>query len=415
MDRQIVYPGSIPLDTDVLSIQRNTLAAIGYLAQATLGTSTVADGLACTPTQPASLSVSVGPGSITQFGALDTTAFGSLPALPADPLLRMGVNLGSTSFTLTAPATQGQAINYLIEASLLEQDATPVVLPYYNAANPGQPYSGPGNSGAPQMTQRVQSVQLQVKAGPPVAIGSQNIPTVDAGWVGLYVITVDYGQTAITSSSIAVLPTAPFLQWKLPQLSPGTRHLAVFQPTTQGPWSVPAGVSVLKLRIWGGGGAGGNGFEGAGAGGAGGGYSEGYYTVSPGSTFMVTVGNGGAGAGSAGGSSSFGNLAAATGGQAGANGSSGVGGAGGAVAGTGSGTGLCVAGTAGGAAFGAGGMWLSGPGGGANGGSGGSPVAGADSAAITGANGVAPGAGGSGGIGTGLGGEGGPGLVLVEW
>jgi hypothetical protein len=412
MDRQIVYPGCIPLDTDILNIERNVLVALGYLTQATLGTATIADGLACTPTSPASMSVSIGPGSITQFGVVDTTAFGSLPALSNDPLVRMGTNLGSTGFTLAAPTTQGQCINYLVQASLLEQDATPIVLPYYNAANPGQPYSGPGNNGAPQNTQRLQSVQLEMKAGPPVAIGAQNIPNVDAGWVGLYVITVEYGQTAITSSSIAVLPAAPFVTWKLPQLSPGTRNLVVFQPTTQGTWTVPAGVSVLKLRLWGGGGAGGSGFEGAGGGGAGGGYSEGFYSVSPGQSFVVSVGNGGAA--SNGGSSSFGSLAMATGGQAGASGGSGAGGAGGS-GGTGSGSGLCITGSAGGAAFGAGGAWLSGAGGGAFGSAGAVPATGAATGSIAGVNATAPGAGGSGGIGIASGGDGGPGLVLVEW
>ena len=66
MDRNIVYPGSIPLDTDLLNINRNNMVALGYLAQAVLGTSIVVDGLACAPTTPASLTVVVGPGSITQ-------------------------------------------------------------------------------------------------------------------------------------------------------------------------------------------------------------------------------------------------------------------------------------------------------------------------------------------------------------
>jgi hypothetical protein len=38
MDRQIVYPGAIPLDTDFLSTNRNTLVAISALTRATLGT-----------------------------------------------------------------------------------------------------------------------------------------------------------------------------------------------------------------------------------------------------------------------------------------------------------------------------------------------------------------------------------------
>ena len=34
MDRNIVYPGSIPLDTDLLTINRNAMIGIGFLAKA---------------------------------------------------------------------------------------------------------------------------------------------------------------------------------------------------------------------------------------------------------------------------------------------------------------------------------------------------------------------------------------------
>lgn len=415
MDRQIVYPGSIPLDTDLLSTERNVMAAIGYLAQAVLGTGVVADGLACAPTAPPSMTVMVGPGSITQFGALDTTAFGSLPPEPGTPLVRMGINLAASSFTLTAPGGSGQAINYLIEASFLEADATPLVLPYYNAANPGQPYSGPGNDGAAQNTQRLQSVQLQVKAGAPGALGSQATPPVDAGWVGLYIVTVTSGQTAIGPGNIAQLPSAPFLAWKLPQMTPGTRNLAVFTPASQGNWSVPPGVSAVKLRVWGGGGSGGAGLGGAGGGGGGGGYSEGFYSVSAGQVYAVTVGNGGVGSASAGGPSGFGNLATAGGGGAGGNGSSTVQGAGASAGGNATGSGLIIPGGAGGGAFSAAGALVGGQGGAAFGGGGAASVVGPGSGAIDGHAGTAPGGGGGGGIGNGAGGQGGAGLVLIEW
>jgi len=413
MDRQIVYPGSIPLDTDLLSIQRNTMVALGYLAQATLGTATVADGLACSPTQPATMSVMIGPGSLTQFGAVDQLPFGSLPALPNDQLVHVAVQLVSVSFVLAAPVAAGQYISYLIQASMLEQDATPVVLPYYNASNPTQPYSGPGNSGVSQVTQRLQTVQLQLKAGPSGATPS--VPSVDAGWVGLYVVTVGFGQVTIGASSIVTLPTAPFITWKLPALSPGTSHLAVFQPTSQGLWAVPAGVNTVKVRVWGGGGAGGSGLGGAGAGGGGGGYSEGFYPVSAGQSFVISVGNGGAGAGSGGGSSSFGVLATGAGGHGGASGSPNSGGAGGAAGGAGGSTGLSVSGGLGGDPFGAGGVWLSGPGGGSYSGGGGAGAIGASGGSVAGRDAAGPGGGGSGGVGSGLGGQGGAGLVLVDW
>src|SRR5690348_1787359 len=126
MDRILVYPGSIPLDTDMLNTNRNSMIALGYLAQAILGTNIIVDGLACSPTAPASLTVDVGPGSITQFTAVDTLPYGSLAADTVDPLVKMGINLSPTSFTATAPATSGQAINYLIQAALQESDTDPV-------------------------------------------------------------------------------------------------------------------------------------------------------------------------------------------------------------------------------------------------------------------------------------------------
>lgn len=326
MDRQIVYPGSIPLDTDILSIERNTMVALGYLAQATLGGMPLADGLVCTPTAPASLTVSVGPGSITVPSVIDSTAFGSLPADTVDPLVKMGIITTPSTFTFTPPSTSGQSINYLIQASFLETDTTPVVLPYYNAANPTQPYSGPANDGDAQNTQRLQLVQFQVKPGAPANAGSQVTPPVDSGWIGLYVITVNFGQSQITASNITTVPGAPFVQFKLANLTPGFSRQAVFNASTS--WIVPNGVSLLKVRLCGGGGGGGSGTTTCGGGGGGaGGYAEGTFSVIPGQSVAINVGAGGsvgvaggAGAGS-GGTSSFGGLISASGGAGGINGS----------------------------------------------------------------------------------------------
>lgn len=322
MDRGIVYPGSIPLDTDLLSANLNSMIAVGYLAQAILGQGVVVDGLSCAPTAPASMVVTIGPGSLTQLNVIDTTSYGSLPANTASPLVKMGINVTPTTFTLAAPTTSGQSTNYLIEASFLESDVNPIVLPYYNAANPSQPYSGPSNSGAAQNTQRIQRVQLELKAGAPAIAGQQLTPPVDNGWVGLYVLTVDYGQTAITQSNIAAFSTAPFLTWKLPQLRPGFAS-GVQTYTASGTYVVPAGVSQVEVELWGGG---------AGSyasystipsgGGAGGGYARKRIAdLTPGQVIAVTVAAGGAGgttsggAPTSGGTSSFGTFVSATGGS----------------------------------------------------------------------------------------------------
>ena len=320
MDRQIVYPGSIPLDTDLLSAQRNAMVALGYLAQAALGSGIVIDGLACSPTAPASLTITIGPGSISSLNVIDSGPFGSLSADNTDPLVKMGIAIKSTSFTLTAPATSGQSINYLLQATLAEIDATPIVLPYYNAASPTQPFSGPANNGTSQNTQRLQQVQLQLKPSPPANAGSQVTPAVDSGWVGLYVVTVSYGQTQITTASTAVYPGAPFIAFKLNTLTPGFSRMATF--TTSGNFVVPNGSTSAKVRLCGGGGGGGSGAQGLGGGGGGaGGYAEGIVYVTPGQIIPIAVGGGGGGSGGVGGTggySSFGSSISATGGSGGA-------------------------------------------------------------------------------------------------
>ncbi|MFT2657980.1 phage tail protein, partial [Escherichia coli] len=64
MDRQIVYNGQLPLETDVLHTNLYAMIAIGRLCADILGTSTVVSGLACTPTSPASMAVNIGAGAI---------------------------------------------------------------------------------------------------------------------------------------------------------------------------------------------------------------------------------------------------------------------------------------------------------------------------------------------------------------
>ncbi len=413
MDRQIVYPGSIPLDTDILSIQRNAMVALGYLAQAAFGSGTVVDGLACTPTAPASLTVSVGPGSITSLAVIDDAPFGSLAADNTDPLVKTGVNTGAVTFTLTAPTTSGQAINYLLQASLGESDSTPVVLPYYNAANPAQPFSGAANNGTAQNTQRLQRVQLQLKPSPPANAGAQVTPAVDSGWTGLYVITVSYGQTQVTTANIATLPAAPFIGFKLGALTPGFSRMQSF--TASGTFVAPPGTTLVKARVCGGGGGGGAGAPGLGGGGGGaGGYSEGVIPVQPGQAIAVTVGAQGlAGVmdgnfATAGSPSAFGPITA-TGGSGGANAASF---APGGAPGYGSGGTVNVSGGYG--SDGNGGSFVFAGNGGSSFFGGGGRAASAGSAAQQNGQAYGSGAGACYGV-NGNGGTGAPGIVVVEY
>ncbi len=324
MDRNIVYPGSIPLDTDILGLNRSAMVGIAALTAAVLGTNVVVDGLSCIPTAPASLTVNIGPGSITQLSTLEANAYGSMAADLTDEIVKTGINLQSLSFALTAPVTSGQSVNYLIEAAFAESDSVPVVLPYVNAANPNLPFSGPANSGTAQNTKRIQRVQLQLKAGAAAAAGTQTTPAVDTGWVGLYVISLNYGQTTITAANISVMANAPFLAYKLPSLRPGFSSIQAYGSNNI--FTVPAGVTSAKVTVIGGGGAAGYHSSMPGAGGGAGGKAVGIVgNLTPGQQIAITVGAAGAAPGGpanggGGGTSSFGNYMSATGGGGGGGG-----------------------------------------------------------------------------------------------
>lgn len=326
MDRTLCYPDQITYETDPLSIQRNTMVALGALIRSVFGTSTFVEGLTCSPTAPASMQVVVGSGMMGTLSTVDATAFSSLDA-DSSPLMKMGINLGETTFTLTAPTTPGYSVNYLIEAALQEADGGAQVLPYWNAANPDVPYSGPSNSGATQYTTRNQTVGLQLKAGAAATAGSQTTPAVDVGWTALYVITVNYGQTTITSGSIAAIVTAPVIPFKLPLLTPGFSRWSAFTTTGVTSFTVPA--STLRVTVTGGGGGGGGattasgGYDGGG-GGAGGTGKKIITGLTIGSTVSITIGAGGGGGaagvnGTTGGTSSFGAYCSATGGAGGSS------------------------------------------------------------------------------------------------
>ncbi|PXX42204.1 hypothetical protein, partial [Aquitalea magnusonii] len=211
MDRQIVYPGAIPLETDILNTNKNMMVALSKLAAAIFGTGTIVNGFAVTPTAPASLQINVAPGEIYAMANIDATAYSSLAADTTHSILKQGIALDSQLLTLTAPTTSGYSVNYLIQAAYQDQDANAVALPYYNSTNPTQPWSGSGNNGQAQYTTRKGLAVVSAKAGIAATTGSQATPAPDSGNVGLYVVTVAYGQTQITAGNISQYAAAPFI------------------------------------------------------------------------------------------------------------------------------------------------------------------------------------------------------------
>jgi hypothetical protein len=329
MRRVINYAGAVPLETDLLNLNKNVMVAIGHVLQDMIGTSTLFSGLGCVPTSPAGMTVNVNPGRAYSLQATDTGAYSSLTA-DAHTIVKQGILLDAVNFSCPAPTTAGFSINYLVQGAFQEVDGGSTVLPYYNASNPATAYSGPNNTGTSNTTYRDNTVQLSLKAGTAATTGSQVTPTPDAGFNGLWVITVPFGATSITSGNISQYTGAPFLTNNLlsqiQAVPTAGRLLNVQTFTSSGTYTPTTGASKVWVKAQGAGGGGGgapttNASQvGVGIGGNSGAYGE-YY--GPAVSQTITVGAAGAAgaaggtAGGNGGASSFGSLLTAAGGVGG--------------------------------------------------------------------------------------------------
>lgn len=191
----------------------------------------------------------------------------------------------------------------------------------------------------------------------------------------------------------------------------------VFKDVGTTTWTVPSGVHVVDVIVWGAGGGGGGSYRAGASGGAGGGYIDCKgLQVTPGQKILVTVGAGGNGGnalpsdGKAGAASSFGTYATAYGGGGGyaANGTVALKRA---VGGNAVGSGLVVAGQSGQTSIGIGDNYFMGGQGGGTYGTTNSIV----STSVRGPNGAYPGGGGCGDPNGFGGGDGANGLVVVSF
>jgi hypothetical protein len=243
LDRQIVYPGAIPLETDLLNTNKYSMIGAAKLAHTILGDGPWLQGLACTANSPAALNVIVAAGQIYSLQNIDGTAYSSLAADTAHTILKQGILLDAVTLSTPAPATAGQSVNYLVQIAYTDTDSGATVLPYYNSSNPSQAYSGPNNSGAAQNTVRKGVCSVLVKTGIAATTGTQVTPAPDSGYIGAYVVTVANGQTTVTAVNIVTLAGAPFitetLTNKISYQSGDARYGKLSGATFTGPISAP--------------------------------------------------------------------------------------------------------------------------------------------------------------------------------
>jgi hypothetical protein len=194
MDRVITDPFESLEDIDLLKMNVNAMVGLGKLASAVIGDGFVCNDMTCTESSVPDMNVNLSASELYQLLVIDATAYGSLPS-NADPLVKQGINLDPTVIPLTAPATPGNSINYLIQAQVNEADTDNETRNFFNGTPPA--YTQAIN------TRRADTITFQAKAGASAPTGTQTTPTPDAGFCGCFVVTVDQGQTSIVNADIA--------------------------------------------------------------------------------------------------------------------------------------------------------------------------------------------------------------------
>ena len=323
MDRNTNYAGQVPLETDLLNTNRNTMTALAKLSAAVFGTAGMANGFATSQSTVPAMSVLVAAGEVYQLANLDGTAYSSLAADTTHSIVKQGLQLDPVTLAIASPGTAGFSVNYLIEVSYQDSDTGLTVLPYYNASNPSVAYSGPANSGTSQPTKRAGIVSILAKAGVAATTGAQTTPAPDSGYLGLYVVTVANGASTVVNANISAYPSAPLLA------SPLTngRLIAIRQITSTQTYNATPGTTTICVdMVAAGGGGAGSAATAAGQVSVGGGGGPGirmFSRISSGfNGATITIGAGGSGgalgaAGVSGGATSFGGIMSAAGGLGG--------------------------------------------------------------------------------------------------
>lgn len=210
MDRILLLPDELLKDTDFDTFNKNVLISNAKLSEAIFGITTRLNGLDCLPTTPATMDVIVNPGEIYEYKNIDDTPYGSLPADTTHQILKQGIVLDAQTFNCPAPLTAGFSINYLIQVALIEQDTDSATRFFYD---PTTPFGIPAIPETVNQT-RQDLCSVQLKVGTPDITGTQITPTPDAGYIGAWVITINYGQTVINSGDISVYPNTTFINAK---------------------------------------------------------------------------------------------------------------------------------------------------------------------------------------------------------
>lgn len=200
--RTTIWTSQQPQPQDLMQFERDAAKSLAQFILDAMGSQNAAfTGLAATP--GTGLTVNIGAGAVYQYGQIDPTAWGDTMGSDAFDGTLLGLVLSTQDLTgFAAPTTSGDSINYLVQCQIQVTDAASVSTPLYSSNNNPPTYVQKSPS-------RQNVVVFEVKAGTQAATGTQTTPTPDSGWIPLYAVTVDYGESSLTSADIVAAANAP--------------------------------------------------------------------------------------------------------------------------------------------------------------------------------------------------------------
>jgi hypothetical protein len=187
--------------------------------EARLGTTNYIEGFLAS--NPGANTIRIGKGALFTAGSITTS--------DARSVVKVGVLPQNQDFTInTVSLTGGQSVVYVIEMKYVDFSATTSsTFPLYDNANTALPSAC-----------LFGECQLQIVAGAANTTGSEVAPSVTAGWIQLYYVTVN-GASPTTYSKVQYATTATFNSWGLPATSLPLTNLAAGGSTTANVDDVP--------------------------------------------------------------------------------------------------------------------------------------------------------------------------------
>jgi hypothetical protein len=223
-DKLLIYSDEGIRSWDHLYAANDSVVGIARATQLLLGgAQTVGFGFGASVQTSPNMSINIAAGQILSWAPLDYT---NNAAFPPDTrmILHSGYNDAETLVFDISDLTAGQSQCFLIQASFEQQDIIRVgdpdngVLPFVNSANLLEPFAGQNNNAGTLPTVRNGFANVQKIAGTIAGTGQTPTPPSPTGnAIGLWIVTVEFGDIAISSGMLEQYPNSPIVAGLLNQ------------------------------------------------------------------------------------------------------------------------------------------------------------------------------------------------------